>query len=66
MTTPGNLEIAKRLNMNIADVDRLSNAMDQARIGKLIDGEKDTPLDEQVQARYDECPESDYVHDEGY
>jgi hypothetical protein len=58
--------IAKENDMSEADVRRLSDAMDDARLGKLIDGKKDTPLDEQVQVRYDECPESDEVHDGGY
>jgi len=66
MSTTENLRIAKELNMDISDVDRLSDAMDDARLGKLIDGKKDAPINAQVQARYDECPESDEVCDGGY
>jgi hypothetical protein len=62
--------IAKELNMTEADVSRLSGAIDYARLGKLFDEQSkkhfSTPLDAQVAARMEECPESDEVYDEGY
>ena len=58
MSTTENLRIAERLNMNTADVDRLSQAIDYARLGKLVDG------DARGVVEFEDC---DQVHnDEGY
>ena len=63
-------KIAKELNMTEADVSRISEAMDYARLGKLFDEQSkkhfSPPVDAQVAARIEECPESDEVYDEGY
>lgn len=51
--------IAKRLNMKESDIDRISEAMDYVRLGKLVDGAKD-----ESSVKFEDC---DQVHnDEGY